>query len=362
MPIFRSARLNQLPDQRSASHESSDKYWRESQYIVYETTKIRSSRGTKAKTRLDTYFEHITNSAMQGDTNAIREQAKLRDYMERRDALHPPRVRSECGVDVHKLMEEQAERAHLTSPWVTLAYVLETETLDRAYKQKHGRAPEFRFSKPYWLRFVPDMEHEDRYREALRRLESGDATTTSSTDVGYGKPPVATRWTAGQSGNRSGKRTAETLDDSFAVFRASAIKNVPVIVQGRKTKLTSAAIVTKRLFEKAMKGDPAARRELRTLIIELDKRGMLKPPPPQPKKIRPAWKDDKKLRFMLSQPLLAICALEQRLEMEADHRKVHGPNPNFFEEVEQRRQHYKAVMRELAERFGEIREKKEAAR
>ena len=349
MPRSSPTHLNLSLDQSSPARASSHKYWQESQFVFFETVKLRSSRRTEKRTRLDAYFESVTNSAMQGDQNAIREQARLRDYLERRDALFPPRVRSEGSLLVQRLIEEQARLYEYVSPWLVFAYVLETGLLARDYEQKHGRAPTFEFSRPYWL---PEVDYEARFRRFVKKSESGDPTAPSDTDVGYGRPPVATRWKAGQSGNKSGTKKVEISGDSFAAFRASAVRSVPVLVQGRKTKLTSAAIVTRRLIDQATKGDAAARREVRALLIELDKRGLLKPPPPRRKKSRLFPNEPRMLSLMLRTPMLKICGFELRKEMEADHRKVYGRNPNFEAEIEQKLEYNRKLIEKALEQGG----------
>ena len=76
--------------------------------------------------------------------------------------------------------------------------------------------------------------------------------------VGYGKPPKATRFQKGRSGNPSGrpKRTRTQLD----LLRRELAQRVTLTEGGRKRRLTKGELVAKQLVTRAMKGEVAALR------------------------------------------------------------------------------------------------------
>jgi hypothetical protein len=80
-------------------------------------------------------------------------------------------------------------------------------------------------------------------------------------DVGYGKPPVATRFKKGQSGNPSGKakKAAQEFDPGKVL---QSIDNEEIIVQldGRRKRMPKAEIFFRQLFTKAIRGDLTAAR------------------------------------------------------------------------------------------------------
>lgn len=80
--------------------------------------------------------------------------------------------------------------------------------------------------------------------------------------VGYGKPPRATRFRKGRSGNPSGrpKQTRTQLE----LLRRELAQRVTVTEGGRKRRLTKGELVTKQLVTRALKGEvPALRMMMR---------------------------------------------------------------------------------------------------
>lgn len=87
-------------------------------------------------------------------------------------------------------------------------------------------------------------------------------------DVGYGKPPVATRFRKGASGNPSGrpKKCAQSPDPG-SILEAIDNEEIIVTVNGRRRRMTKAEIGFRQLFAKATAGDLVAAR----LIVEMAK-------------------------------------------------------------------------------------------
>jgi Family of unknown function (DUF5681) len=82
-----------------------------------------------------------------------------------------------------------------------------------------------------------------------------------SYEVGYKKPPKATRFKPGQSGNPSGKskRIAPALDPG-KVLQLIDNEEIVVAVDGKRKRMPKAEIYFRQLFSKAVKGDLVAAR------------------------------------------------------------------------------------------------------
>lgn len=90
-------------------------------------------------------------------------------------------------------------------------------------------------------------------------------------EVGYGKPPVATRFKPGQSGNPKGKKKKPKPETSLKPVLKEVLEE-PVTLNGRK--YTPMEVVVRTLMNKAMKGDMRAIKA----IIELERElGLDKP-------------------------------------------------------------------------------------
>jgi hypothetical protein len=80
-------------------------------------------------------------------------------------------------------------------------------------------------------------------------------------DVGYGKPPVPTRWKPGQSGNPHNKRKKHT---SFAAMVDACLAASVDMVEGDRLRtLTVFQAINLQLLRKLQEGDPRALSALR---------------------------------------------------------------------------------------------------
>lgn len=87
-----------------------------------------------------------------------------------------------------------------------------------------------------------------------------------SYEVGRGKPPVATRWKKGTSGNPSGRRKKEPPEhDPGSIIEAIDNQEVEVSVNGKRKRMKMAELEFRQLFAKAIKGDLSAAR----LVVDL---------------------------------------------------------------------------------------------
>lgn len=86
-------------------------------------------------------------------------------------------------------------------------------------------------------------------------------------DVGYGKPPLETRFKAGQSGNPKG-RPKGALNVATVLERALREK-VAITEGGRRKVITKLDAAVKQVVNKAAQGDPKATQ----LLLNLSKEG-----------------------------------------------------------------------------------------
>lgn len=84
-------------------------------------------------------------------------------------------------------------------------------------------------------------------------------------EVGFGKPPKATRFKKGQSGNPAGKRKAARS----AVRELERFLDTPIMVNenGRRTQMRPMDIVRKKVFQLATQGSVPAIK----IMIEMEK-------------------------------------------------------------------------------------------
>jgi hypothetical protein len=75
-------------------------------------------------------------------------------------------------------------------------------------------------------------------------------------DIGYGKPPVATRFPKGKSGNPKGRPPGSL--NMAAKLRAALTEQVTVTEDGKRKKISKADAMFKQLVNKAAAGDTRA--------------------------------------------------------------------------------------------------------
>lgn len=87
-------------------------------------------------------------------------------------------------------------------------------------------------------------------------------------DVGYGKPPVASRFKPGQSGNPRG-RPKVSLTMSQLVARV-ADENIVAMIDGKPKKMSKMAALVRAMYARAMQGNQGAAKQIFSLITQAE--------------------------------------------------------------------------------------------
>jgi hypothetical protein len=102
---------------------------------------------------------------------------------------------------------------------------------------------------------------------------------TRDYEVGYGKPPVQSRFVKGRSGNPKGRKKTSRVEDIGSLFNAILDEEVSVRDGNRVRKMTRLEAMLYAQKNTALDGDPKA---LLTLFKIANKTGMIKPAPRKP--------------------------------------------------------------------------------
>jgi Family of unknown function (DUF5681) len=86
--------------------------------------------------------------------------------------------------------------------------------------------------------------------------KSNLGTSDTSSDVGYGKPPKATRFRKGRSGNPRGRRRGD--ENLLAVFKRMASKRIKIKEGERWRTITMADAIIRQNYHAALKRDQIA--------------------------------------------------------------------------------------------------------
>ncbi|MEP0314145.1 DUF5681 domain-containing protein [Hyphomonas sp.] len=123
--------------------------------------------------------------------------------------------------------------------------------------------------------------------KSFRPNDQGEATEPAEDveyGVGYGRPPLHSRWKKGESGNRSGR--AKGVSNLSTDVKKTLKLPVTVVVGGKKRTQSTQRGVLLKIREKALKGDARAL----DLLVQLSSR--YNDEAPQPLADRPISSDD----------------------------------------------------------------------
>ncbi len=236
---------------------------------------------------------------------------------------------SEISSRMQKRLDDYQRMSDNASKFKSMIYISTYGEIERRYTKVYGELGSRQVITPRYI----DLDVCEPFVKHLRKVLRTRAPKTK--DVGYGQPPIATRWSPGQSGNPSGRRRQE--DDGFNAFRDSLSKTITVVKDGKKTSLASGEVITIRLFESAIKGTATAQKQLRKLIFELHERGLLCPPqaPPRRRRVSAARIMSDHARTVWNEFIYANARI-LRQEMAALFEKLYGPIAEFESNLERR--------------------------
>jgi len=303
--------------------------WAQVRRAVFQRINIRTSSGTRSMTRLAAYLEHLTASSAQGDLSSGRELRYIMYFLDENKILYEPKQVSDDSLNMKKEFDYYQKIIDSPIKARSLIYISTYGEIESRYTNFYGELGSHQVITPRYI----DLEVCKPYMKRLRRTSRTRAPETKA--VGYGQPPIATRWSPGQSGNPLGRRRHE--DDGFNAFRDSLSKTITVVKDGKKTSLASGEVITIRLFESAIKGTATAQKQLRKLIIELHERGLLCPPkaPPRRRRVSAARIMSDHARSVWNKFIYANARI-LRQEMAASFEKLYGPIDEFESNLERR--------------------------
>ena len=93
---------------------------------------------------------------------------------------------------------------------------------------------------------------------------SGRVRKSSDYEVGYGRPPIATRFAAGNRANPNGRPRGS--QSNGAVLRDIMRQKVAVSEHGKTRRISTREVILRRLASDAMRSDPAAVKLLISLV------------------------------------------------------------------------------------------------
>jgi len=102
---------------------------------------------------------------------------------------------------------------------------------------------------------------------------SRERKSKSSYTVGYGKPPVATQFKKGQSGNPKGRPPKR--QENSGLRRSLVNERIPVSINGKQIKVSRLEACFRRTIDDAIRGIPSARKLLMTLLEQSARSGPL---------------------------------------------------------------------------------------
>ena len=126
-------------------------------------------------------------------------------------------------------------------------------------------------------------------------------------EVGFGKPPKATQFKKGQSGNKKG-RPKESVSFALKLEKAMSEK-LEVREGGRARKMSKIDVMIQNLLARGMKGDQQA---VSTLVRLMKETGQMRPAEQEPRQ-------GKMVAFPIPMPSPLLQALADEYEYPTDH-------------------------------------------
>jgi hypothetical protein len=94
---------------------------------------------------------------------------------------------------------------------------------------------------------------------------------SASYQVGYGRPPLHTRFQKGRSGNPGGRPSRKRVERMKALALREAYRAIAVKQDGRMVPLTAVAAILRSQIELAAKGNLQAQRDILAMVRTIEK-------------------------------------------------------------------------------------------
>ena len=272
---------------RVAGGASEQAVWREIQATCFEPVSVRLGKQTMRVPRIVAYHINLTDQAARGDVGAVREQIGILRRLERHGILDRPQP-DLAPTWFKKHLEDcrkTQEMAGFYNAVLSQIMVADVRTAYAAQGFPLSQLADTTLEGIDWESIGPRL---DRFWKRVRRACRGQPY-----EIGYGKPPVETRFRGGESGNAAGRRAQ---GDGYEGVRRSLLE--PQIYQdasGKTIRTSKVAGACKQIFAKAITGNPAARRVVAQYLAMLEELGMLVAPrqPDKPARRRRQSEADK---------------------------------------------------------------------
>ncbi len=230
--------------------------------------KVKTTSGN-AVPAIDAFFDNLTATSVRGDVDAARALRRIIHHRQQQDGAAAAQSKRENSPIAAALLRQKrlADVAHLVGGLAFLAMLPALkEQAEAAYRPFQLRSS----MVPFGLDLGPACEAIAKHaRRERKRRPKGDY------EVGYGKPPLQTRFTA--ENNPARRRKAASAWDAL-----DCSLHKPVTLtrsNGDKTSTTRLRAAYDSLIRKAITGDRAARTEVLRRILDLSRKGLLSAPP-----------------------------------------------------------------------------------
>jgi hypothetical protein len=287
---------------------------------------------------ISVYFRNLTQAAARGVPNAHREQIWLLKRLDEQGILAAPEPELPEREAFLSRLKRHSERVEFIQKLNAIIYSKVQPEIHQRFVRLHGqhRIIEQQIPDHVNLQWLCDI-----MPGIQRRIRKQRAATEY--DVGHCKPPPASRWQTGHSGNPSGLPKAR--DDAFEVLREALSEELTIGSNGKTKRMPALAVGIRQLFMRAMKDDPQARRQVREILTVLDSKGLLGQPVP----LKPVGRGrqsglEKRAEVSGIHELYIVALITQmKREIIKCYSFVYGPIPDMKTKFEKKYSNYRKL-------------------
>jgi hypothetical protein len=116
-------------------------------------------------------------------------------------------------------------------------------------------------------------------------MTGSDSDPKVDGQIGYGRPPLHSRFRKGQSGNPSGRRRLSDADRARKLILQETYRLLTIRTDDRVTRIPALRAVLRSQIASAAKGNVAAQRAVLKAIQEIEAEARLQIPPPAVRKL-----------------------------------------------------------------------------